>query len=208
MLERVLAGDSTQIAAVPIDLPVFVREFPGMSRPFFAELAREAGRAARPSRGAAGERRTADGTTHAAEPTVRVSVVELLGATPPSRQRSTLLAHVQACAARVLGLDVGSVERKRPLNEQGLDSLMAVELRNALGASVERTLPATLIFDYPTVEGLTEYLGVEVLALEGMRAPAATTAVATVPSGAAGDLLSAIEGLSDADVDRLLRNEP
>ncbi len=40
----------------------------------------------------------------------------------------------------------------------GLDSLMAVELRNSLGQRVGRPLSATLVFDYPTVNALARWL--------------------------------------------------
>ncbi len=43
---------------------------------------------------------------------------------------------------------------------------MSVELRNALAASLGRSLSATLLFDYPTVESLTLYLAKNVLNFE------------------------------------------
>jgi acyl carrier protein len=55
------------------------------------------------------------------------------------------------------------IDPARPLNALGLDSLMAVDLRNALGTRVGRTLPATLLFNYPTVGDLIEFLSSEVL---------------------------------------------
>jgi NAD(P)-dependent dehydrogenase (short-subunit alcohol dehydrogenase family)/acyl carrier protein len=79
-------------------------------------------------------------------------------AAPENRRRSVLREEVRALAAKVLGASSGSVDLDEPLRDLGLDSLMAVELRNRLGAAVGRTLPATITFDCPTVAALTAHL--------------------------------------------------
>ena len=62
-----------------------------------------------------------------------------------------LVELVQEDIAAVLALPgASSVPADVPLKELGLDSLMAVELRNRLSARVGTKLPTTLAFDYPT----------------------------------------------------------
>jgi acyl carrier protein len=61
--------------------------------------------------------------------------------------------------AAVLGLaDAAAVPPDQPLGELGLDSLMALEVRNQLSARAETTLPATLLFDYPTASSIARVL--------------------------------------------------
>ena len=71
----------------------------------------------------------------------------------------TLVALVQEVVAGVLGLaGAAAVPANQPLKELGLDSLMAVEVRNRLAARAETTLPTTLVFDYPTPEAIAKLL--------------------------------------------------
>ena len=101
-------------------------------------------------------------------------------------------------ALRVLGLDPGhALDPRAPLGDLGLDSLLAVELRNALGTTLKLALPATLLFDHPNVEALTQHL------LDTLF-PAAPPAAAPAPAPKAGSVLDAVADLSDDEVERRL----
>ncbi|MCB9551725.1 MAG: hypothetical protein H6705_07540 [Myxococcales bacterium] len=69
--------------------------------------------------------------------------------------RRALRARVVDALRAVLGLGADDpLDPDRPLRELGLDSLMALEVRKRLAAVVGRALPATLVFDHPTVTAL------------------------------------------------------
>ena len=59
------------------------------------------------------------------------------------------------------------IERKRRLMDLGLDSLMALELRDRLTKSLglENPLSATIVFDYPTLDEIADHLERDVLRL-------------------------------------------
>ena len=99
----------------------------------------------------------------------------------PDRERFLLDLVLQE-AATVLGLPgPGAVEPDRPFQELGIDSLMAIELRNRIGATTGLRLPATLAFDEPTPTALARRLRDEVLGAEQGEA------VSTVRCGAADE---------------------
>lgn len=54
--------------------------------------------------------------------------------------------------------DPMSVPARKRLFEIGLDSLGAVELKNRLSSALGKDLRSTLLFDYPTIEDLTDHI--------------------------------------------------
>jgi hypothetical protein len=51
------------------------------------------------------------------------------------------------------------IDVDQPFSELGFDSLTAVELRNLLQARTGAALPASVVFDYPTVARLAHHVG-------------------------------------------------
>ena len=62
-------------------------------------------------------------------------------------------------ARRLLGFPDGTrLEARRALRDLGLDSLLAVSFRNELAKALALELPASLVFDHPTIEALARHL--------------------------------------------------
>ncbi|WP_433684725.1 SDR family NAD(P)-dependent oxidoreductase [Nocardia sp. CA-119907] len=65
---------------------------------------------------------------------------------------------VQRVAMRVLDRDT-ELDPEQPLHDTGVDSLTGMELRAALSKEIGAPLPASLVFDYPTVRDIARLLG-------------------------------------------------
>ena len=85
---------------------------------------------------------------------------------PPSDRKKLLQEHVHEQVLRVLGFgDSFRLDPRRGLSDLGVDSLMSIELRNRLQTSMGVALPSTLIYDFPTVATLVDFLASDVLRL-------------------------------------------
>ena len=81
---------------------------------------------------------------------------------PEAEQHAVLLDLVRSHIATVLGNTAAdAIDPDMAFQELGFDSLTAVEMRNRLKAATGLALSPTLIFDYPTPDGLAGYIRTE-----------------------------------------------
>lgn len=91
----------------------------------------------------------------------------LLHDSPPGDRWNLLLDHVRAATAQVLGFDKPDLlDQKQGFFSMGMDSIMTVQLKGRIEASLGQKLPRTIAFEYPSIEALTNYLAKEVLSLQ------------------------------------------
>ena len=152
VLGELLSRDSAQIVAVPADWSQYIRQLPpGASASILRSLVVP----------------TAALDSECPEAKPEEDLVAKWAALPPVQRLGRVRQFVEAHASRALGIPGGkSIDSRRALHEMGLDSLMSVELRNALAGSLRCSLSTTLVYDYPTIESLSHYLAKDVLRLE------------------------------------------
>jgi len=187
-LEQLLRDDATHALVAPIDWDRFLSSLPvGVDRSFFRAVAPH-------------EQPTGPAPPRSNRP---AAVVAEWRAAPAGDRRRLVVAHLAARAQHVLGTDSDLIADERvPLKDVGLDSLMSVELRNDLTRTLGTPLPATLLFDHPTLDALASYvLG----ALDLW--PATASAHPNPLSHSRTDELADLAELSDEDAEALLLAE-
>ena len=130
----------------PVDWPTFQRRHAGGAMPSLLK------RLGEPSRGRGTE--------------VARGIRQALAESHPDMRLGLLDEFVRAQLSKTLGLSpTRPLDPKRRLLDLGMDSLMAVELRNRLRTALEVSLPSTLLFEHPTAERLVQFLARDVLDL-------------------------------------------
>jgi acyl transferase domain-containing protein/NADPH:quinone reductase-like Zn-dependent oxidoreductase/acyl carrier protein len=134
---RILRESPVQIAAMRLDAGQWCASHPAAAKsPLFANLR---GRSAT----------AASGTENFA------AGLELL---TQDQLRVAMIAWLRRQVAVVLRLDAERVPDDKPLRSLGLDSLMALELRNRLERALQLKLSATLVWNYSTISALARHL--------------------------------------------------
>jgi len=135
-LAHVLRQSSPLVAVMKFDLRHWCQLFPQAAElPLLSELV--AGLAAGTQPRAAGS-----------------PVRAALFAAAPEARRGLLVQHLIEQIAQVLRADPARLSPETPMPSMGMDSLMALELRNRLELSLGLSLPATLVWGRPTVVDL------------------------------------------------------
>ena len=145
ILERLLTQNTAQMAVLPVNWSKFLKQFQKDAQPPFFDAFKPVSE--QPA---------------SAQP----QFLKQLEAAPAAKQRDLLLGLIRSQIGKVARLHaVEQIQPRQRLFDLGLDSLMAVELKNSLQTSLGQTLRATLVFDYPTIEALVNHLFHDILGL-------------------------------------------
>jgi myxalamid-type polyketide synthase MxaE and MxaD len=219
ILFKLLAAAQTTRAAVgvmPVEWSRFLQQFPAGVPARFEALAAAADAAAAAASAEAGTSGTsgASGAPGAARTLPR----DLWRSAPRGERVAVLRRCVTRELAAVLGFDASAeIAPRERYFDLGMDSLTAVEFKNRLQQAFGVALPATLAFEYPTVDALAQLLDESLGLQEGddstAEAPSqssssshATAATATA-SASGPDAEAARAAAADADLDALSTDE-
>lgn len=93
--------------------------------------------------------------------------IKQLEAVPPSERLNSVIEKLQSEVAAVMELDETDwPEPEMGFFDMGMDSLLAVELKDRVERKIGHSLSATIAFTYPTIEKLAEHLLEDVVTLK------------------------------------------
>ncbi|WP_216216044.1 type I polyketide synthase [Amycolatopsis aidingensis] len=175
-LEAVLAAGRVGTGALRLNTPKLLEAFPHLAdSPFFGELL-------------AGEAQPSQDTE--ATPAADWAGLATLRTLEPGPARAMAATQLRARIASVLGFQPDQLDPATPLAALGVDSLLAVRIRNAVQHDFELALPVSLMLRGACVAEVEEWLFGE-LGIEDTATPARTAGPTLVPPRDAAERLVA-----------------
>ncbi|GCE51339.1 type I polyketide synthase [Thermosporothrix hazakensis] len=135
-LSACIANQKALVVAVPFDLASWERYSPtAKNAPLFAAL------------------RSSEQETQPSE-----TLQDTLQALHPGERRDYLESFLQQQFAHILRIPAANIQKDTPLTTLGFDSLMTLELRQKLENALNTSISATVIWNYPVISRLAEYI--------------------------------------------------
>lgn len=129
VLAELLGQHAAQVGVLPINWSQFLQQFPtGRKPPLFSEFAHQVGQQVE------GEQPQA----------LQLEILRQSEESSPGDRHELLIAYLQEQVAKALGLSASPLDVQQPLNDMGLDSLMALDLKNRVKTD--------LLVDVPVVK--------------------------------------------------------
>ena len=180
-LKQLLDVDVAQLALVQVDWHLYSRHY---SLALLNNLIQEQGAHIKP----------------------QLNFMSQLNALSVEQQRDYLNEWLRELICSVLALPKSTlIEPRQRLFDFGLDSLMAVELKNRLEYAIGKKLRSTLIFDYPTMETLGNHLAEQLWAVDYEK-QAQPTELTKPDLFELSSFLDALENISDDEITQQLMN--
>lgn len=164
ILEQLILHDETEASVLQVSWDKYLRyHYRGSIPPFFQAVMEESSGKRSASEESSWNRSASEESSGNRSASKEESdIIGKLEGTPAGQRRTALIDYVQMQVATVLHLKhTKRVSPDQGLFDLGIDSLMAMELKNKFETDMGRPLRPTLIFDYPTVDALAGYLAEE-----------------------------------------------